>query len=122
MKKLIVSLKSPHQALEDFKKAYKKAQSGTASEPHYEIAFDNKRDFEKFIKNIDIIMSIQNLRPKSIYELSKILNKDQSNLNKIICFFESYGVIKIQEKKINNRSIKTPIVEYKKIEFNLNAA
>lgn len=66
--------------------------------------------------------SIQNLKPKSVYELGRILGKDQSNLNKIIDFLEDYGVIKITETKINNRSVKTPIVDYGKIEFDLSAA
>ena len=122
MKKLVISLKTPSQALEDFKSAYNSAKKGRVNKPHYEIAFDNKKDFEKFIKNIDILISIQSLKPKSIYELSKMLGKDQSNLNKIICFFEEYGVIRTKETTINNRSVKMPVVDYEKIEFNLSAA
>lgn len=122
MKKLIISLKTPSEALEDFKKAYNDIKKGKRGKAHYEIAFDNKKDFEKFIKNIDILISIQNLKPKSVYELSKMLGKDQSNLNKIICFFEEYGVIKTKETKVNNRSVKMPVVDYEKIEFNLSAA
>lgn len=122
MKKLIVSLKTPSQALSTFKKAWSDAQKNQLKKPHFEIAFDNKKDFEKFVKNIDILISIQNLKPNSIYELAKILGKNQSNLNKLISFFEFYGIIKIQEKTINNRKVKKPIVDYKKIEFDLNAA
>ena len=91
------------------KRPSKKTQKRQISEPHYEISFDNKRDFERFIKNIDILISIQKLKPKSVYELSKILNRDQSNLNKIICFFEEYGVVKVKERKVKNRSLKTPV-------------
>lgn len=119
MKKLIVSLKSPAESLEDFKKALKSARKGKTKEPHYEIAFDNKKDFSKFIKNIDILMTIQSLKPKSVYELAKILGKDQSNLNKTITFFESYGIVKVKEAKLNNRTVKKPIVDYGKIEFDL---
>jgi len=119
MKKLIISLKSPSESLNDFKKALKAANKGKLKPGHFEIAFDNRKDFSKFVKNIDILMTIQSLKPNSIYELAKILNKDQSNVNKIITFFESHGLIKIKESKLNNRTIKTPIVSYKKIEFDL---
>ncbi len=122
MKKLIISLKSPSESLEDFKSALKSARKGKKSGQHYEIAFDNKKDFFKFIKNIDILMTIQSLEPSSVYELAKMLGKDQSNLNKIIMFFESYGIVKIKEAKKNNRTVKKPIVDYGKIEFDLKAA
>ena len=122
MKTLIISLKSSNDALKDFSKALKSARKGKVKTPHYEISFDNKKDFSKFIKNIDILMAIQNLNPKSVYELAKILGKDQSNINKVISFFEDYGVVKIKTSKLNNRVVKKPIVDYQKIEFNLKAA
>ncbi len=121
MKKLIISVKTPSEALDNFRDAYKAIKKGKPKSPHYEISFDNKKDFQRFIKNIDILMSIQNLKPQSVYELSKMLGRDQSNLNKIILFFEDLGVIKIREKKIKNRSVKTPVVDYEKIEFDLSA-
>ncbi len=121
MKKLVVSLKSSSEALNDFKKALKSARKKKKNLEHYEIAFDNKKDFSKFLKNIDVLMTIQALKPNSIYELAKIMQKDQSNINKIISFFESYGIVKIKESKLNNRTIKTPIVSYNKIEFDLAA-
>jgi predicted transcriptional regulator len=122
MKKLLVTLKSSAKILDEFQYALKKARSGHISEQHYEVSFDNQKDFTTFIKNIEILMAIQKLKPKSVYELAKLLGKDQSNINKVIIFFESHGVIKIKEEKINNRTVKRPIVEYKKIEFDLSAA
>ncbi len=121
MKKLIVSYKTPAQSLADFKKALKSTRSKKKQQVHYEIAFDNKRDYPKFIKNSDILKAILVLKPKSVYELAKSLGKDQSNLNKIIMFFESYGVIKIKESKVNSRTVRKPIVDYQKIEFDLAA-
>jgi len=122
MKKLIVSFKSPSKALGAFNKAYKEAKKGKLKGQHYEIAFDNKKDYGKFVKNIDILISIKHLNPDSVYDLAKMLNKDQSNLNKIISFFESYGIVQVKEAKINNRIAKKPVVDYKKIEFDLEAA
>ena len=122
MKKLIVSLKSPSESLEDFKQVLKQARKGKLKGQHYEIAFDNKKDFTRFIKNIDILMIIQTLKPASVYELAKILGKDQSNINKIIAFFESYGIVQVKVSKKNNRTVKKPVVDYQKIEFDLVAA
>ena len=76
MKKLIVSLKAPGAALNDFEAALGKARKGKVKTPHYEVSFDNRRDFERFVKNISILVSIQQLKPRSINELAKLLDKD----------------------------------------------
>lgn len=122
MKKLIVSVKSPSQVMSDFKKALKDARQGRLKGTHYEIAFDNQKDFERFAKNIGILVAILNHKPKSIYELAQILDKDISNLNKLITFFENIGAVKIKTSQESGRAVKKPIVEYDQIEFDLNAA
>ena len=118
MKKLIISLKTTSQALDEVKKRLKKTKKNT---PHYEISFTDIKQFKKFISNIDILTSIQNLKPKSIYELASILKKDVGNINRLVTFFEDIGVITIIESKVNGRNVKTPIVDYEKIEFDLVA-
>jgi predicted transcriptional regulator len=85
------------------------------------VSFDNQRDFEKFVRNISILISIQQLKPTSINELAKLLEKDHSTLNKLIIFFEKEGVVKIKEGKVNGRAVKTPRVDYDRIEFKLAA-
>ncbi len=123
MRKLIISLKTASESLTDFARTLQEIKAKKRKMiPHYEIAFDNKRDFEKFIKNIDILMCIQSFHPRSIYELAKIVGKDQSNVNKLIIFFETLGVIKVLERKVQGRPMKKPIVDYEAIEFNLKAA
>jgi predicted transcriptional regulator len=121
LKKLVISIKSPSLVLDQAMDAFGKIQKGKWKGVHYEIAFDNKKDFLKFIKNIDLLLAIQTLKPKSIYELAKLLGKDQSNLNKTILFLEEQGVLTIEVSKKNNRIVKKPIVDFDKIEFDLAA-
>ena len=123
MKKLIVSMKSTEKMFSEFKKKTKQIASGKIpASTHYEISFESKRDFNKFISNISVLISILNLKPRSIYQLATMTNKDISNMKKIINFFEEVGAVRIEEKKVNGRIVKTPIVDYKKIEFHLKAA
>ena len=122
MKKLIVSVKTPSQVMSDFKKALKDARQGRLKGTHYEIAFDNQKDFERFAKNLGVLVAILNHKPKSIYELAKILDKDVSNLNKLITFFESVGALTIKTSQESGRAVKRPVVEYDQIEFDLKAA
>lgn len=67
-------------------------------------------------------MAILNSKPKSIYQLAKLTNTDVSNMKEIISFFEEVGAVRIEEQKVSGRTVKTPVVDYKKIEFNLEAA
>lgn len=122
MKKLIISIKSSSEVLSQFKKSLKKARLGKLKESHFEISFDNKKDFDRFVKNLGILSAILTYKPQSIYELAKIVDMDVSNLNKIILFFESIGVIKIKVSVVSGRTVKTPVVEYQQVEFDLRAA
>lgn len=120
-KTLIVSIKSSHEVLQDFSKAFKAISQRKMKGTHYEISFDNKKDFDRFVKNIGILSLISKLKPKSVYELAKLADMDVSNLNKIILFFEEAGVIKVVRTKVAGRTVAKPVVEYDKIEFDLAA-
>lgn len=122
MKKLIVSIKSSGETLSDFKKALKSARKGRLKGDHFEVSFDNKKDFDRFVKNLGILSTILTHKPKSVYELAKLVDMDVSNLNKLIVFFEAAGAISIKTSSVSGRTVKTPIVEYGHIEFDLMAS
>ena len=122
MKKLIVSIKSSSETLSDFKKALKDARKGRLKGDHFELSFDNKKDFDRFVKNLGILSAILIHKPKSVYELAKVVDMDVSNLNKLILFFETVGAIKIKTSIVGGRTLKTPVVEYEQIEFDLKVA
>jgi predicted transcriptional regulator len=122
MKKLVVSIKSSSESLSEFKRALKSARKSRLREDHFELSFDNKRDFDRFLKNIGVLSAILNHRPKSVYELAKLIDMDVSNLNKLILFFEEVGAVKIKTSVSGGRTIKTPVVEYDHIEFDLKVA
>lgn len=122
MKKLIVSIKSASETLSEFKKALKDSRKGRLKDDHYEISFDNKKDFDRFTKNLGVLSAILTHKPKSVYELAKLIDMDVSNLNKLIAFFEAVGAVKIKTSQAAGRSVKTPIVEYGQVEFDLSAA
>jgi len=121
MKHLIVSLKTSDEILDDFKRAYRRTKRGKIKSPHFEISFDNKRDFDRFVRNLYILKYILIFKPKSVYELAKITKIDVSNLNKVILFFEEVGALEVKTVKISGRSVKIPRVTYDTVEFRLAA-
>lgn len=121
MKHLIISLKTSDEIFNDFKKAFRRAKKCKSETPHFEISFDNKKDFDRFAKNLHVLKYILLFKPKSVYELAKITKMDVSNLNKVILFFEEVGALKVKTTKMSGRTVKIPVVEYDTVEFNLAA-
>ena len=121
MKHLIVSFKTSDVILADFKKAFGAAKSVKSKSPHFEISFDNKKDFDRFVLNLPILRYVLVFKPKSVYELAKITGLDVSNLNKVILFLQEAGALKVKTIKISGRKVKIPMVEYDTVEFNLAA-
>lgn len=123
MKKLIVSMKTTDELFDEFKKTANSVKKGKPKKgTHYEIAFEDEKDFNRFLKNIKILMVILHHKPGSIYELAKICEQDLANIKKILRFFEEIGAVRIENKIKSGRSVKTPVVDYSKIEFDLDAA
>jgi predicted transcriptional regulator len=122
MKKLVVSCKTVDNVFKDFKNAANKVRRGTfQGEPEYEVSFDNKADFNRFVRNISVLTAILAYKPRSIYELAKLTDTDVSNLNKVIQFFEEIGVIRIKTTHLDGRVVKQPRVEYDEVTFRLVA-
>jgi predicted transcriptional regulator len=122
MKKLVVSCKTADQVFQDFKAAAKKVRAGKVNgETTYEVSFDTKADFNRFVRNISILSAIITFKPRSVYELAKLTETDVSNLNKVIQFFEEIGVIKIKVSSVGGRKVKQPLVEYDEVTFRLAA-
>ena len=123
MKKLIISIKSASESLSQFAKRLEAARNkNDTTEPCYEISFDNRKEFNKFVRNIFILEAIQTFRPTSIYDLADKIDMDYSNLSKIIIFLEDMGAIAIRDKKSKGKLLKVPVVEYDTIEFKLKVA
>lgn len=122
MKKLVVSCKTADQVFDDFKKAAKAVRRGSfKGEAEYEVSFDNKADFNRFVRNIPVLSAIIVFKPRSVYELAKLIGSDVSNLNKVIQFFEEIGVVTIKTMKSAGRTLKQPHVEYDEVTFRLAA-
>jgi len=122
MKKLIVSCKTVDQVFADFKKAASRVRKGkTNGITEYEVSFDNKADFNRFVKNIPVLSAIIAFKPRSVYELAKLIDTDVSNLNKVIQFFQDIDVIRIKTSTVEGRTVKQPHVEYDEVTFRLAA-
>lgn len=78
------------------------------------IYFDSLDMVDSFINPMKakIIRAIQQNQPESIYELSKILEKDQGYIQKEVKFLENLGIITIESRKDNGRLKSVPHLIY----------
>ena len=121
MKHLIVSLKTSNEVLGDFKKALAKARKGSPLVPRYEISFDRKDDFDRFVANIPILKYILLFQPKSMSELAKMLGMPRSDLDDHIRFLEEIGAVSLKTTAKSGKKLRIPVVEYDTLEFKLAA-
>jgi predicted transcriptional regulator len=65
-------------------------------------------------KRLQLLHTIKEKRPQSVYELAKFVNRDLKNVTQDLAFLERLGLVGL--KKIKDKRAKTtPSVEYDKI-------
>ncbi len=69
---------------------------------------------------MEILQAIITKKPKSIYELAKLVNRDFKNVHSDVQFLNEVGLIKLKETGDGRNGLK-PIAKYSGIELNLVA-
>ena len=84
------------------------------------IIFDSIEQFRKVMTNkrIELLRAIRHKKPKSVYELAKLVNRSVDNVNNDVRFLEQLGFIETEKIK-NGRHKLMPSVDFDKIEIEL---
>ena len=84
------------------------------------ITFHSIDQFRKVMTNkrIELLKVIKHKKPKSVYELAKLVNRSVDNVNNDVRFLEQLGFIETEKIK-NGRHKLTPSVDFDKIEIEL---
>ena len=112
MKTLSVSIKTFGQFVDDFEKRVNEMKTGKIKKSHYGISFSNDKELKRFFQNIDVLMAIMKRKPKSLYELATIMQKDIANVSRVVDFYERIRAIKTKKAIVNGRATKVPIADY----------
>lgn len=93
----------------------------TKPQDYVNISFTNIADFNSaFTPNrIKLLSAIQKLKPKSIYELSKALDRDRRHIMRDISYLQNLGLIGIKRNKVNGRKVLSIDAPYNEIEIAL---
>lgn len=87
-------------------------------QPKNVIHFDSLTTFREFmtLQKLEILLMISNVKPKSIYELAKLLDRSLSAVQKDCDVLSRVGFIKLHRQKTGRGSITPKLVfDYDKI-------
>jgi len=116
VKNIKIAIKSTEAFLEEAKYTMKKITTGEKVSIKKGLYFENLDAMRKALtpKRLQLLHTIKEKRPQSVYELAKFVNRDLKNVTQDLAFLERLGLVGL--KKIKDKRAKTtPSVEYDKI-------
>ena len=111
-----IGIKSVEESLNEFKDYWKKIENGEKVEKKEALYFESISALRNVLttKRIELLKAIAKYKPKSIYELSKIVNRDLKNVNEDVKILSELGLLELEKSKTDKERIK-PIIEYDRI-------
>lgn len=112
-KTLTIQIKSFDEALEGFRKTFKTLQAGKRVTRREGVYFTSVEAARSLLtrNRLALLRAIREHRPRSIYQLAKVVKRDLKNVQADVRLLEEYGLIKLLEvRSPDNRRVKVPEV------------
>ena len=95
VKKIIIEVKPLKETLKKFAKTYGYLKKGKVVNSYEGIGFSTVQNFRKFFseKRMELLSVIKHKKPKSIYQLAKILEREYKNVYDDVELLEELGLI-----------------------------
>jgi predicted transcriptional regulator len=99
IKKIHIEIRKLDDALMEAGKAFEKLSDGKAVQKKSAVYFSNIKDFRKVLteKRLELLKTIKDRKPSSIYELAKMVSRDLKNVLQDVRYFEELGIVEIIE-------------------------
>ena len=116
VKNIKIAIKSTEAFLEEAKSTMKKIMAGEKVSRKKGLYFENLDAMRKALtpKRLELLHTIKEKRPQSVYKLAKLMNRDLKNVTQDLAFLERLGLVELKKTK-DKRAKTTPSVEYDKI-------
>ncbi len=115
IKRVKIEIKSLNEALKEAGEVFEQLSRGEIVKKKRAIYFSNLKEMRKVLteKRLELLKTIKDKRPTSVYELSKVLNRDLKNVLQDLTYLKELGLVEVTETKDK----KIPVVTYDKIAF-----
>lgn len=116
VKKIDIGIKGLRESLKEFADTWKSVEAGRKVKEHEGIYFDSIDNMRAILTNnrLLILKAIREHKPKSVYELAKILGRDLKNVNQDLKLLSEIGLVTLERMETDKKRIM-PHVDYSKI-------
>ena len=116
VKRIDIGIKRLEDSLKDFAETWKSVKTGKKVRKEEGIYFESIDDMRAVLTNnrLAILRAIRENKPKSVYELSKMLGRNLKNVNEDLKLLAEIGLVTLEATKTDRKRI-TPHVDYGKI-------
>ena len=116
VKKFDIGIKGLRKSLKDFADTWKSLEAGRNVKKHEGIYFDSIDNMRAILTNnrLLILKTIRERKPKSVYELARILERDLKNVNQDLKLLSKIGLVTLEKRETDKKRIM-PHVNYSKI-------
>lgn len=116
VKKIDIGIKALGESLKDFADTWRSLEAGHKVRKHKGIYFDSVDNMRAVLTNnrLLILKAIREHKPKSVYELAKILGRDLKNVKQDLKLLSEIGLVTLERRETDKKR-RIPHVDYSKI-------
>jgi predicted transcriptional regulator len=115
IKKIYIGIKKLDASLREAGELFEQAAKGKKIKAKTAVYFTNLKEMRRVLteKRLELLKTIKEKEPSSVYELAKILHRDLKNVLQDIAYLQELGIIEVTDAKDK----KIPHFRYDKISF-----
>ena len=113
-----ISVKPTKQALKEFAKALGKTRRGQEVKQYAGVGFESIEGLRNVLtkRRLELLSVVRHKKPHSIYELSRLLNRDLKSVNTDLKVLKENDFIEFK-KENHGRQRVVPVVDFDKIDI-----
>lgn len=117
VKNINIEVKSIEETLNEAKEVMEKMREGQLVKKKESISFSNIDIMRKVLTNkrLELIKTIKKYKPKSIYQLAKIVKRDSKSVNVDLKILSNLGMVDLKSREKGRENI-VPRVDYEEID------
>ncbi len=117
IKNIVVEVKSIKDTLKEVKEVMGKIKEGKLVKKKESVSFNNIDIMRKVLTNkrLELIKSIKKYKPKSIYQLAKIVKRNSKSVNMDVKLLNKLGMIDLKTTEKGRENL-APRVDYEEID------
>jgi predicted transcriptional regulator len=113
IKKIFVGVKRLDDALQEAGEAFESAAKGNAVKRKRAIYFASLKEMRRVLteRRLDMLKTIKDRRPSSVYHLAKMLDRDLKNVIQDLSYLQELGIVAVSDTGVK----KVPHFDYDRI-------